>query len=131
MHDLTAEKRYTHLAIDWERVPKDSKLEGFLVFHENHPDVFERFLHYSRELRDRGLIRGNSSRRVIDRIRWDGWYVWEHYSPYYARLLDHAYRHEFGADFFANKAGPADQVHDVVMGDCRTRYGGNPAWSRP
>lgn len=115
MLDLTLDDNVTRLQVDWDSVPEGSKLSRFLVFHAQHPRVFTLFVKYGRELRKRGLLKHNSSRRILDRVRWDGAYVWEHFSPYYARLMAMTYPREFGGSFFAYRTSPADDLRDVVL----------------
>lgn len=114
MDQLTHEQNLLHLKVDWDRVPLSSKLEGFLVFHATHPEVFNLFVRYGRELRRRGKLKHNSARRILDRVRWDGVYVWEHYSPYYARLMAMVYPREFGKEFFTYRPSPADDLPAVI-----------------
>lgn len=113
--NLTHDPNVTRLLVDWEKVPRESKLEAFLLFHEQNPQVFNLFVRYGRELRGRGSLRSNSARRILDRVRWDGVYVWEHFSPYYARLMAMTYPREFGGDFFAYRTSPADDLRDVIV----------------
>lgn len=69
--------------------------ERFEGFHENHPEIYELFQRFARELRDAGRSH-YSADAILHRIRWEydvnprhdeQFKINDHFSSRYARLL--------------------------------------------
>lgn len=112
----TSEDNVLSLNVDWEKVEKDSMLEGFLQFHAAHPQVFNLLVREALEVADRTGKRYHVSlRTAYERVRWTGVYMWEKHIAYYARLMAMVYPKQFGGEFFLLRPSESDRVAEVVL----------------
>lgn len=73
---------------------RDRTRADFEAFHAAHPEAFDLFLSFVRELRAQG-VRKSSARMIVERMRWEcavnpdrhgGFKLNDHIAPHYARL---------------------------------------------
>lgn len=102
-----------------------SRYHRWKDFHNNNPQVYDLFVRFARQARDRERRQRFGARMIWERLRWytqietndaTAFKLNDHYPPYYARLLMLEHPDDF-AEFFELRDSRFDVTLDQMRAD--------------